>query len=77
MSWAETGISKFNGSMVSRRGVRLTKSLAIVRRLCLDCCAGWFRAFLGAMGLSNGGGKRGDGMAGKCPGGVGLVQEAS
>jgi hypothetical protein len=77
MSWVETGISKFNGRIVSRSGVRLTKSLAIVRGLFLDCCAGWVRAFLGALGLSNGGSKRGDGMAGKCPGGVGLVQEAS
>ena len=75
MSWVETGIAMFNGSIVSRRGVRHTKSFAKLV-LFLDCGAGWVLAFLEVLGLANGGGRRGDGMAGKCPGGVGLVQEA-
>jgi hypothetical protein len=45
--------------------------------LFLDWCAGWVCAFLEALGLSSGGGRCCNDMAGKCPGGVGLVQEMS
>ena len=54
-SWVKTGISMFYWRMVSRRGVRLTKSFA-KRVLFLAWGADWIRAFLlGALGLSSAG----------------------